>query len=453
MAITIVGNGRTNYGPRITRDGLLLYLDAANTRKSSIGLRSLINWSNWTTGSGGVTGYNQNGQTIENERVSATNPWGNTAVVWESRPSGNGNDDGGWNTDWFNIDRTKLYRFSVWVRRTSSTSGGTFYLGMYANGDGSRRMDNSAVEGNAYWECSGTGILTQDQWYLWIGHVYPFDTALTGRHPDTGYYTITGGRVGNINGCNIGTGDLKWSSNSTQGIHRTYHYYCADNTTRLQFFQPRVDLCDGTEPTINQLLSDVGTTWFDITQNSKNGIIQNGTTFDLSSSGSVLFDGTNDQIATTITRGTLGNTMSIDAFFKYTGNSGDGYRPIIGGNDPGNATEFFLGKNTGNSNFGIQDGNYDGNFVTNYNVFDGNWHHMCYTYNNGTGRLYLDGVLRNSASFTKCNDAEQIYIGAEVQEGYWWKGNIAKVSYYTKVLSATEVLDNYKAHRSRFGLT
>ena len=175
--------------------------------------------------------------------------------MWEARPLAQTNDDGGWNTAWFNIDHTKLYRYSVWVRRTSDSTGGTFYFGMYANGDGSRRTDNNSIELNAYWECSSTSILTKDQWYLWVGYVYPSNTSFTGRNPNTGYYTVENGRVGNINGCNIGSGDLKWSTNSTQGIHRTYLYYCADNTTRLQFYQPRVDLVDGNEPSIDDLLT------------------------------------------------------------------------------------------------------------------------------------------------------------------------------------------------------
>lgn len=196
-----------------------------------------------------------------------------------------------------------------------------------------------------------------------------------------------------------------------------------------------------------------GTTWTDISGFGNNGTLENGPTFSNVNGGVIVFDGTNDQIAvSSVNRAYLGNTMSIDAFFKYSGNSGDAYRPIIGGNDPGVGTEFFLGKNSGNTSFGVQDGNYDGGFVTNYNVFDGNWHYMCYTYNNGTGILYLDGVLRNTGTFTKCNDNEQIYIGAEVQEGYWWNGQIGKVSYYTKVLSSAEVLQNYNAQKSRFGL-
>jgi hypothetical protein len=195
-----------------------------------------------------------------------------------------------------------------------------------------------------------------------------------------------------------------------------------------------------------------GTVWKDLTTNGNNGTLQNGVSFSSANGGILTFDGTNDQVATNINRGNLGNTMSIDAFFRYTGNAGDGYRPIIGGNDTGSGTEFFLGKNSGNNNFGIQDGNYIYNFITDSSVFDSKWHHMCYTYENGEGKLYLDGEFKAVGSFSKCNDSEQIYIGAEVQEGYWWKGDIGKVSYYTKTLNAIEVQQNYNAQKSRFGL-
>lgn len=208
----------------------------------------------WTTGSGGFSGFNQNGGTDENARVIGTDPWGNSVVVWESRPNGNGNDDGGWNTDWFSVDEKKLYRFSVWVKRTSTTSGGTSYMGLYGSPNAIIRNDNGSQEGNPYWECSGTGAYTQNVWYLLVGHVFPSDYAggVT-IHPDSGRYTVSG-RDGGINFCNIG-GDVRWYPGTTQGLHRTYHYYCGDNTTRLQWFDPRVDLCDGSEPKISDLLA------------------------------------------------------------------------------------------------------------------------------------------------------------------------------------------------------
>ena len=67
----------------------------------------------WATGSGGTGIFNQNGSTVENERVNGTDPWGNSAVVWETRPTGTSDADGGWTTSYFNIDRTKLYRFTI----------------------------------------------------------------------------------------------------------------------------------------------------------------------------------------------------------------------------------------------------------------------------------------------------------------------------------------------------
>ena len=77
--------------------------------------------------------------------------------------------------------------------------------------------------------------------------------------------------------------------------------------------------------------------------------------------------------------------------------------------------EFFIGKNTGNTNIGVQDGNYSSTFVTGSNAFDGNWHQIVYTYDSGTGKIYLDGTLKSSGSFTKCNDAEEIMIGIEFE--------------------------------------
>jgi hypothetical protein len=187
------------------------------------------------------------------------------------------------------------------------------------------------------------------------------------------------------------------------------------------------------------------TTWYDLSGNEHNGTLGSSVSFE-PDGGWMVFDGgqnTNYNVAVPINRVYLGDTMSVSATFKYNGAAGDGYRPIIGGNDPGAGTEVFFGKNSGNTNFGVQDGNYRGSFVSNYNVFDGNWHHMTYTYDNGAGKIYLDGELRSSNTFTKANDAEQFYIGAEVQEGYWWDGLISEVKYYKKTLSSTDVAQNY----------
>lgn len=216
---------------------------------------NILNTAEWTLGSGGVGNFGQNGSTDENQRVMGTDPWGNPAIVWETRANGSNADDGGWNHGFFSVDNTKLYRMSVWVRRTSSTGGGTFYFGTNGGGQCVLRLSDFGEECNPYWDCRGTSNFTQNVWYLVVGHVFPRSYPNSNQHADTGLWTTGGTKVAGINGCNVGN-DMKFAPNTTSLNHRTYHFYCPDNTTRLQFFEPRVDLCDGSEPRITDLLNN-----------------------------------------------------------------------------------------------------------------------------------------------------------------------------------------------------
>jgi hypothetical protein len=431
----------TFVGPPLAKDGLVMYVDASNA-KSIKGKRSLIIWDNWTLGSGGATGYGQNGSTVENERVSGTDPWGNTNVVWETRPTGTADADGGWNTDWFNIDRSKLYRFSVWVKRTSSTTGGTFYLGMYANGDGSRRMDNNAVEGNAYWECSGTSRFNQNQWYLVVGHVYPSNTTNTGQHPDTGIYTTTGGKVMGINACNIGSGDIKWSNNSTQGIHRTYHYYCGDNTTRLQFFQPRVDLCDGNEPNITDLLNNAGSTWFDMSGNNHHITLGSGVTYSNTASGVLTFSKDANGFGRNTTMNLSGSNNTVISVVRKL-SAGDAGRTITALNN-----NWLLAHH--DNTYGDY---YAEGWVNDVGspASDTTWRMFT-----GTGNISTDvwqAYINNTLVVSNTNGS-QGPNGWNLNSQYaqYSSCQIANLMAFNRVLSSTEIAQIFDSLRSRFGI-
>lgn len=445
--------GSSAGGAPLSLEDMSLCVDAANPR-SNIGNRSIINWNSWTTGSGSVAGYGQNGQTAENERVIATNPWGDNAVVWEARPLAQNNDDGGWNTDWFNIDNTQLYRFSVWVRRTSSTASGNFYLGMYANGDGSRLTSNNTVETNAYWECSAASGLAQNTWYLWVGHVYPANTLFTGRNPNTGYYTVNG-RAGNINGCNIGSGDLKWSLNSTQGLHRTYLYYATDTTTRLQFYQPRVDLCDGTEPSIQDLINNVGNTWYDVSGSSNNYKFLN---LPSTNTGFYTFNGTSNY-GTVSSIQTFGNNTTWEAWVNCTENIST-YNMFMGRYLP--YFSFFGANRLYFSNYvnGVQR-----TIETASNLSTNTWYLATFTTSfdgtNTTMKIYTNGVETATGTFA---GAQSNYTGFNFMVGdgndgsngaslwYPFKGSVSNVKLYNRTLSAAEILQNFNASRGRYGV-
>jgi hypothetical protein len=448
-----------NNGPQIVSTGLILSLDAS-ARRSYLP-NSLINMSTWTIGTGGATGYNQNGNpSTENQRTLTTNPWGDTDVIWGSFPSGNGNDDGGWNTTDFNIDNTKLYRFSVWVKRTSSTSGGTFYLGMNAGGDGPRQMDNSTINTNPYWNCTGTGGLNQDVWYLYVGHVYPWNTSYTGRHPNTGYYFVNNPtKQGDVNGCNIGSGDLKWSNNSTTGIHRTYHYYCADSTTRLQFYDPRVDLVDGKEPSINELVNYSPAQWRNLTQNNINFSVSSKPIYSTTAKGLFNFNGSNTYF--TAIENSLFNTETLtlecwartsnvnqNGFFFEKGTVNSQYAIFIEG------TQIKIRTNTGIS--GIADLQFTAASYIQSNV----WFLVTASYNNGLKRFYINGVLLGTQTVTGgfTTNANGMSIGAyggfsaSTGRSYYYSGDIATMKFYNRVLTDAEVSQNFQATKTRFGL-
>ena len=92
---------------------------------------------------------------------------------------------------------------------------------------------------------------------------------------------------------------------------------------------------------------------------------------------------------------------------------------------------------------------------------DGNWHYMVLTFNNTTAVLYMDGVAVESTSITTTglDDANGIivgsisnYSGGFSHSDHAFDGYIASCSLYNRGLTAAEVLQNYNAHKSRYGL-
>lgn len=216
---------------------------------------NLLDLSTWTVGQNTVANFPINGAVAENNRIYDTGPYGQSVLVWGTYPTGGSDADGGWEGTYVMIDNTKTYRYSVWVRRTSSTSGGTFYMGCHSNGTGDvYGLHDGASNTNPYFDYRSTSYFSQNQWYLVVGHIFPHTTPTgTAPHNDTGIWTKKGGKIFGNQG-NI-PWDCKWSPSANAGMHRTYHYYCGDTTTRLQFYSPRIELVDGNQPTIEHLLN------------------------------------------------------------------------------------------------------------------------------------------------------------------------------------------------------
>lgn len=245
-------------GANIPNDNFALAISVDNV-KTLEGRSSNIletNFPAWTIGTGSATGYGQNGD--GNSRIIDTNPWGYSDIVWDvSNQDATSDADGGWDTSVFQIDSTKKYRYSVWVRRKNVTSAtGNTYLGprLYDASVALTSATDSVTGGtttNPYFysgDLWSESFFTLNEWYLIVGHMLPTGSPTSGMDADSGIWTTDGVKQREV------YRDYIWSATTTQALHRSYLYYETGTATNQQFYQPRVDLCDGTEPTLAELL-------------------------------------------------------------------------------------------------------------------------------------------------------------------------------------------------------
>ena len=222
------------------------YFDGLGRPSQSVAVRqggnnagsNLIDWrTNWQPGSGSALFFNQNGTTAENERLYGTNPFGQDALLWQCGNDADSNADGGWNTNYFPIDNTKTYRFTTWVKRSGSQDGNTYHGTQNVN-----NLDGNPNSNPYFW----AGDLPQiDTWYLLVGVVHPNSYA-GGYSGVSGVYDLNGNKV--LNGT-----EFKWSVTATTTRLRNYLYYATDTNTRQFFYDPVVQVIDGTETPLEDL--------------------------------------------------------------------------------------------------------------------------------------------------------------------------------------------------------
>ena len=286
-------------GTQTVKEGLKLHVDFSNRKSYS---PNLMNYSIWSVGSGsilannslyGITEYSLNGDAAENIRVVDQDPFGYTSsIVWRSSTidgalNSGVQADGGWNSGFGNIDSGKTYRFSVWVKKNTGIVGsGLVYLGHTPATPNAATWsvfkNNGSISegGNPYFHyvepVSPPSLGGADVWTLIVGHIWPSSTApgtiepgsnisnpslaANYTHPDSGVWTISSGKVGNPRNATSAIeengSDWIWNPFSTRVRHRTYLYYGATMTppATASFVYPRIDVVDGFEPTIQELL-------------------------------------------------------------------------------------------------------------------------------------------------------------------------------------------------------
>lgn len=199
--------------------------------------------------------------------------------------------------------------------------------------------------------------------------------------------------------------------------------------------------------------SGTGTTWYDISGNSRN-LTMSGLTYNSADGGYIQFDGSHTADSGSTYTINLSNGFTVESVAKF---SGSNYEGLFAFNAP-MSSDYINVQAQGGTN--IRWEIESGQSLTSTNTLSTNtWYHFTCVYegdsNNtlGTARIYINGVENNTANLSSSrvgqNQTSNFVLG--LWDNYL-TGNIALSRMYNRVLTPTEVLQNFDATKSRYGL-
>lgn len=203
--------------------------------------------ASWWNQTVGPTSVWVNNQVVggSDDFVVGTLPDGSSGLVWRATSVGSGGAGGGWNpgpnvTNLFSVDPKKTYMFAVFIKRTSGL--GTEYWGITPSTVCD--LNSTTVQTNPYFTTFATSLT---EWHLHIGYVYPAGS--TGNNSNSaGVYRCS-------DGTKIASGtNFCWSSTTQSVSSRAYQFY-AGTGAQQYFAWPEAFLCDGSEPSLDDMLS------------------------------------------------------------------------------------------------------------------------------------------------------------------------------------------------------
>lgn len=209
--------------------------------------------------------------------------------------------------------------------------------------------------------------------------------------------------------------------------------------------------------------SGSGTTWTDLSISSNNSVLNNGVSYNSANGGSLVFDGINDY---TISNNNIGITgrqaRTVDIWFKV---SDLVTRKVLCSFGAFNTRQLCnLEINSLNGvNYPFFAG-YSTDAYISQTIPINTWYNLAFTYNsddyiNGVNgiKMYLNGIEKTlsfpSGTFSLDTGISKFYVGYEGAGGRNpMIGNVGAVHVYNTALNSTDILTNFNALKTRYGL-
>lgn len=217
-----------------------------------------------------------------------------------------------------------------------------------------------------------------------------------------------------------------------------------------------------------------GTVWTDLSRSELTASLVSGPTFNSANRGVIVFDGSNDYVNNgnssifSFGNGTNDLPFSVSVWVLFSSVGGSTFKGIVS-KDNGTQREWallengsgkirvFLKNTLNNPNINQQSIDSSTTYLTN------TWYNIVFTYDGSGGSnaadgmyLYTNGVVEFPTNVTKGTYIAMSSTIANLNIGRYstnyFSGRISNTKIYNRALSAQEVLQNYNATKSKFGL-
>ena len=204
-----------------------------------------------------------------------------------------------------------------------------------------------------------------------------------------------------------------------------------------------------------------GTVWTDLSRSGNTGTLINGPTFSSSNGGFLIFNGSSQYSSQTTPPTSLINwysgnyTLQCWVYVSAFSSSANGGSPLCGNLTINTFVEYwsFGPVSTGKVRFYFFSGVIN-TFDSNTTLLTNTWYNLTFTKVSNILSIYINGILDRTTtlSVTPQSDNSSPFTIAAGANNSKFNGRVSSMLISTKGLSSTEVLQNYNATKTRFGL-
>ena len=186
-----------------------------------------------------------------------------------------------------------------------------------------------------------------------------------------------------------------------------------------------------------------GNTWYDLSPYGRNATLVNSPTFDNTSGGALVFNGSSSYAEVSNWNVLTGNkNFSIANTVKYQNNS-DQVWISYGTGTSSSATQIGIGS----SQFGLLANNVNTTLENSYLIPD-TWNHLVLTHDGTVTKLYVNGSYVKQKLTTYNVGSSNLFIGKSGITTSFSSAKVANVIVYNKTLTADEVSQTYDSFKN-----